>query len=169
MANRTPDFWRKFEILLSPLGGLLTAISVAVIGSCGAYLLNKKQDIDARNKVVTELTSQREQAETVLRKDMFAQIIESFLKPETSSPDLTVLNMELLAYNFHESLNLEPLFSYVQRQLARTAAPKEFLDRLEKVAKDVTRKQLLVLEEGGSKFIARSILLPLIATRTASF
>ena len=152
MAAKTPDFWRKLEILLSPMGGLLTAVSVAVIGTWGAYLLNKKQDIDARNKVFTELTSQREQAETVLRKDMFAQIIESFLKPEKSSPDLTVLNMELLAYNFHESLNLKPLFSYVQRQLDKNAAPKEFRDRLEKVAKDVTRKQLLVLEEGGPKF-----------------
>ena len=152
MAAKTPDFWRKLETLLSPVGGLLTAVSVAIIGICGTYLLNKKQEIDARNKVYTELTSQREQAETVLRKDMFAQIIESFLKPEKSSSDLTVLNMELLAYNFHESLNLKPLFSYVQRQLDRTAAPKEFRDRLEKVAKDVTRKQLLVLEEGGPKF-----------------
>jgi hypothetical protein len=134
------------------MGGLLTAVSVAVIGICGTYLLNKKQEIDARNKVFTELTSQREQAETVLRKDMFAQIIGSVLKPEESSQDLRVLYMELLAYNFHESLNLKPLFSYVQRQLDRTAAPKELRDRLEKVAKEISRKQLLVLEEGGQRF-----------------
>lgn len=152
MAGQTPDFWRKLEILLSPVGGLLTAISVAVIGSYGAYVLNKKEELDARNKVFTELTSQREQAETVLRKDMFAQIIESVLKPEKSSQDLTVLNMELLAYNFHESLNLKPLFSYVDRQLDRTGAPKDYRDRLERVARDVTRKELLVLEEGGEKF-----------------
>jgi len=133
------------------VGGLLTAISVAVIGSYGAYVLNKKQEIDARNKVFTELTSQREQAETVMRKDMFAQIIESVLKPEKSSQDLTVLNMELLAYNFHESLNLKPLFSYVHRHLDPISG-KQYLTRLEKVAKDVTRKQLLVLEEGGQKF-----------------
>ena len=107
MADQTPNFWRKLEILLAPLGGLLTAISVAVIGSYGAYVLNKKQEIDARNKVFTELTSQREQAETVMRKDMFAQIIESVLKPEKSSQDLTILNMELLAYNC-DGRNLVP-------------------------------------------------------------
>jgi hypothetical protein len=152
VAGQTADFWRKLEILLSPVGGLLTAVSVAVIGICGTYLLNKKQELDARNKVFTELTSQREQAETVLRKDMFAQIIGSVLKPEESSQDLRVLYMELLAYNFHESLNLKPLFSYVQRQLDRTAAPKELRDRLEKVAKEIARKQLLVLEEGGRRF-----------------
>ena len=152
MATQAPDFWKKLEVLLSPVGGLLTAISVAVIGSCGAYILNKKQEMDARAKVYAELTSQREQAETVMRKDMFAKIIESVLKPEKSSPDLTVLNMELLAYNFHESLNLKPLFSYVRRHLGEPTSAKQYLSRLEKVASDVTQKELLVLEEGGKKF-----------------
>src|SRR5438552_3491647 len=152
MGDQTPDFWKKLEIFLSPLGGALTAVSVAVIGIYGASILNRKQEIDTRAKVYAELMSQREQAETELRKDMFAKIIEFILKPEEASQDLKVLNMELLAYNFHESLNLKPLFSYVERQLDRTAASKEFRDRLEKVAKDVTRKQLLVLEEGGPKF-----------------
>ena len=92
------------------MGGLLTAISVAVIGSYGAYVLNKKQEIDARNKVFTELMSQREQAETVMRKDIFAQIIESVLKPEKSSQDLTVLNMELLAYNLRVAEFEAPFF-----------------------------------------------------------
>lgn len=152
MAEEPPDFWKKLAILLSPVGGLLTAISVAIIGSWGAYILNKKQEMDTRAKVFAELTSQREQAETVMRKDMFAQIIESILKPEKSSPDLAVLNMELLAYNFHESLNLKPLFSYVQRHLGPTSERQQYLDRLDKVASDVTQKQLLVLEEGGKKF-----------------
>jgi hypothetical protein len=154
VGDQTPDFWKKLEILLTPVGGLLTAISVAFIGIYGASVLNRKQEMDARAKVYAELTSQREQAETALRKDMFVHIIDSVLKPEKSSPDLTVLNMELLAYNFHESLDLKPLFSYVQRHLASVeqASAKQYLNRLEKVASDVTQKQLLVLEEGGQKF-----------------
>ena len=110
MEDRTPDFWRKLEILLSPVGGLLTAISVAVIGIYGASILNRKQEMDTRAKVYAELTSQREQAETALRKDMLEKIIEFIVTPEEASQDLKVLNMELLAYNFHESLNLKPLF-----------------------------------------------------------
>src|SRR6266566_6453490 len=106
MGDQLPDFWKKCEILLSPVGGVLTAVSVAFIGIYGASVLNRKQEMDTRAKVYAELTSQREQAETALRKDMFVSIIESFLKPEKSSPDLKVLNMELLAYNFHESLDL---------------------------------------------------------------
>jgi hypothetical protein len=151
MADQNPTFWRKLEILLAPMGAILTAISVAIIGFYGTRILNKKQELDARNKAFTELISQREQAETEMRKDMFAQIVGSVLKPEKSSHDLTVLNMELLAYNFHESLNLKPLFSYVERHLDPTS-DKQYLERLEKVAKDVTQKQLLVLEEAGQKF-----------------
>jgi len=150
MADQTPDFWKKLEILLAPVGGLLTAISVAVIGTMGAYVLNKKQETDTRSKVFAELMSQREQAETVMRKDMFGQIMTGVLKPEKSSPDLAVLNMELLAYNFHESLNLKPLFAYVRRHLP--ASEKHWQTRLDQAAADVVRNQLLVLEEVGMKF-----------------
>src|SRR4030088_3030860 len=101
MADETPDFWKKLQILLAPVGGLLTAISVAAIGSWGAYILKKNKESDTPSKVFAELMSQREQAETVMRKDMFAQIMGAVLKPEKSSPYLTVLNLELLAYNFH--------------------------------------------------------------------
>src|SRR5256714_6251019 len=152
MADQTPDFWKKLEILLAPVGGLLTALSVAIIGSWGAYILHNKQETETRTKVYAELMSQREQAETVMRKDMFAQIIDAVLKPEKSSPDLAVLNLELLAYNFHESLNLKPLFAYVRRHLGEPASATQYVDRLERVAREVTRKQLLVLEEAGQKF-----------------
>ena len=62
--------------------------------------------------------------------------------------------MELLTYNFHESLNLKPLFSHLQRQidLSKEESAKNYSERLKKVASDVTHKQMLVLEEDGQKF-----------------
>jgi len=148
------DGWSKAEIILSPIGGLLTALSVALLGFFASKYLNQKQESDTRARVYAELTSQREQAESVLRKDMFGSIFESFLKAPTPSLDVKVLNMELLAYNFHESLNLKPLFSYLQRQIgpAKDDTTRSYLARLEKVARDVTHKQMLVLEEDGQKF-----------------
>ena len=85
---------------------------------------------------------------------MFGSIFESFLKGSTPSTDIKVLNMELLAYNFHESLNLKPLFAHLQRQIGipKDDATKAYLDRLKKAASDVTHKQMLVLEEDGQKF-----------------
>jgi hypothetical protein len=42
---------------------------------------------------------------------MFKSIIDSFLRTGSSSIEDQVLNLELLVYNFHESLNLSPSFS----------------------------------------------------------
>ena len=154
--NPERDSWSKAQILLAPVGGLFTALAVACLGIYGSAFLNRKQELDTRARVYAELITQREQAESALRKDMFVSIIDAFLKPETVSFDVKVLNMELLAYNFHESLNLKPLFAYLQRKIGESKEDegfkKKLTKRLEKVAGDVTGKQMLVLAEVGQKF-----------------
>jgi hypothetical protein len=88
---------------------------------------------------------------------MFKSIIDSFLKPgmQNSPLDGQLLNIELLTYNFHESLNLKPLFLHLEKTILAIKNTHERaiqLDRLEQVARDVTRKQILSLEEAGAKF-----------------
>jgi hypothetical protein len=97
--------------------------------------------------------SKREESESALRKDMFASIIDTFLKPQVQSLDTRVLNLELLAYNFHESLNLKPLFVNIEQQVKDTKDPKkqDFRNRLSRVAREITRKQMVVLEAAGQK------------------
>lgn len=158
------DIWDKAGLILSSSGGLLTAVTVAIIGLIGSSYLKdreiaenarreREQLNDSKNRIYIELTSKREEAESALRKDMFVSIIQSFLRPGASGFDERVLNLELLAYNFHESLNLKPLFTYLERQINASADPhkKAYLDRLYKVAAEISRKQLLVLESAGQK------------------
>jgi hypothetical protein len=97
--------------------------------------------------------SRREESESALRKDMFVSIIQSFLRPGASTLDERVLNLELLSYNFHESLNLKPLFVYLEDKIGSSGDPhkKHYLDRLYKVATEISRKQMLVLEGAGQK------------------
>jgi hypothetical protein len=148
-SSEKRDNWSKAQVILVPL-------AVALVGLLGSNYLHRKQELDTRARVYAELISQREQAESALRKDMFVSIIDAFLKPDKTSRDVQVLNMELLAYNFHESLNLKPLFAYLRRTIHDSDEPeakkKGFLNRLEKVASDVTDKQMLVLAEVGQKF-----------------
>ena len=144
------DRWSKAQVIIVPL-------SVAAVGFFGSNYLGKRQELDTRARVYAELITQREHAESALRKDMFVSIIEPFLKPDKTSKDVQVLDMELLAYNFHESLNLKPLFAYVHRTIKDSGEPettkKKLLDRLEKVADDVKDKQRLVLAEVGAQFL----------------
>jgi hypothetical protein len=159
------DFWDKLAVVLQSGGGLITAITVAILGFIGSnYLKDREiaenamrermQANETNVRIYTELMSRREEAESALRKDMFVSMIQSFLKPGAISLDEKVLNLELLAYNFHESLNLKPLFLYIDRQIRASGDParKEYSARVQKVATEITRKQMLVLEAAGVKF-----------------
>jgi hypothetical protein len=159
------DLWGKLAVILQSGGGLLTAITVAILGFIGSNYLKDREISETASRermqanetnvrIYTELMSRREESESALRKDMFVSMIQSFLKPGTASLDEKVLNLELLSYNFHESLNLKPLFLYIDRHVRASQDPrkKDYLERLQKVASEIARKQMLVLEGAGAKF-----------------
>ena len=154
MAGNGKDRWDKLNVILQPVGGLLTALAVAGLGFFGSQFLNQRQALETNSRLYTELMSRREEAESALRKDMFKSIIDSFFNPKSASVEDKVLNLELLSHNFHESLNLKPLFLHMRKQVtsSRSADRRQLMGRLEKVATEITRKQMLVLEGAGTKF-----------------
>jgi hypothetical protein len=154
MGDTRRDGWDKVSIILQPVGGLLTALAVAAVGFFASSFLERRQAIDTNVRLYSELMSKREEAESGLRKDMFVSIFQSFLQPALASLDTKVLNLELLVYNFHESLNLKPLFTHLKREVAgsKEGAKHDYMERLDKAAREVVRKQMLVLEGAGKKF-----------------
>ncbi|MCC7258492.1 MAG: hypothetical protein IT486_08965 [Gammaproteobacteria bacterium] len=167
--KKKKDFWDKAAIVLHPLGGLLTAFAVAYVGMTGSQLLERRQSLDTNARLYSEIMSRREEAESSLRKDMFVSIISTFLRPGADDLGAKVLNLELLAYNFHDSLNLKPLFLEIQRQLLRSgdAARAGYLERIRRVAREITAKQLFALEGHGQSF-RRSVDLEALATAGAA-
>jgi predicted nucleotidyltransferase len=123
------DGWDKAEIIFKFLGGVLAALLVAALGIYGNSYLQKSQRMDSDIKLYTQLLSNKETAENSLRATMFGQILQSFLKPadaeETGEEaDLARiremrLNLELLARNFHESLDMKPLFQHLLMEILR--------------------------------------------------
>jgi hypothetical protein len=150
------DFWDRLQIVLSPLGGLLTALGVASLGLFGSRALERQQSNEAKLRLYSELMTRREESEATLRKEMFQSIIGSFFDVQSTTLETKLLKMELLAQNFHEALNLVPLFEHIQREI--TAAPlsaeakRGYEGRLGDLAREVTRKQMIVLEAGGRRF-----------------
>ncbi|MEO8430244.1 MAG: hypothetical protein ABI592_01960 [Acidobacteriota bacterium] len=162
---RHRDAWEKSDIILKPVGGLLTAVAVAVLGlwtssylrereGRDAALRERMQTSDTNARLYSELTSRREESESALRKDMFTSIINSFLREGPATAEQKMLNLELLVYNFHESLNLKPLFLHIQREVRGTPRQAEYLERLHQVAEQVIHKQMLVIGDGGETFDA---------------
>ena len=154
MENKEKDLWDKTAIVLHPLNGLLTALAVALLGYYTSTILRQNETRQTNERVYTELMSSREQAESGLRKDMFLSIIQTFLRPEAAGLEARMLNLEMLAYNFHESLNLKPLFSHMDRLITASTDPGKtgYVNRLNQVAREITTRQLVLLEQVGKKF-----------------
>jgi hypothetical protein len=160
MGNGASQSKGKGDAVFKVVGSLLVAVTVAIIGLISTHYLERRQVNELRIRLYTELMSQREEAESALRKDMFTSIIDTFLKPAKIELEEKVLNLELLAYNFHESLNLKPLFLHIQKLIEQEAKlpdsdPAEIEDccnRLRKVAREITGKQMLSLKGVGVSF-----------------
>lgn len=158
-TKKARDSWDKLDIILKFAGGVLTALAVALVGILGSSFLAKRQDVEANIRLYTELMSKREEADTSLRKEMFNSIITNFLKPASrKQPDKMILNLELLAYNFHDSLDLGPLFKDVYRHFEKDQPlerNKQYVERLVKLTRDVIEKQVAMVEEAGVKLDGR--------------
>jgi hypothetical protein len=158
-AKKEKDVWDKLQIIFHPLNGLLTAVAVALLGYYTSSVLRSNEEQTTKQRIYTELTTSREQADSILRKDMFLSIIETFQRPESSSLESKMLNLELLTYNFHDSLNLKPLFAHMARLIAESpdkTQQAKYKVRLNQIGRDIATRQLVLLEQVGSKF-SRSI------------
>jgi hypothetical protein len=137
-----------------------TILTVLAIPLALAYLSHryeattaKNQAADARLRLYTELLTSREQADSGLRKDMFGKVLDTFMTKRDGDVEQQLVELELLAANFQDSLNLSPLFRQLRRQI-NLQAPKEkadLMDRLETVANDVKARQIEALELVGAK------------------
>lgn len=174
------DKWEKAESLSKVIGSVLIPVAIFVLGYWGNKYLQERQSLETKRQLYTQLMSRREESESSLRKDMFTSIVKSFIEPGSTTPCLEekVLDLELLAYNFYDSLNLKPIFKHLKKQIdyeislangkikqiaalgkARNQCEgksidtlNDYLDRLNSVAKIITQKQLHVLEQVGTKF-----------------
>lgn len=142
-------------------------VAIPVVTLVAGYLfnasLNSRQLQDSKVRLYADMMGRREEADSSLRKDMFNSILTTFMNPGTAQPqrlETEVLNIELLAYNFNESLDLGPLFKHLQRELDAAHADQSLLWRLERVAQDVKERQLSALTDGGQVETGELILPP---------
>jgi hypothetical protein len=119
--KRKKDRWDKADIVLRATIGVLTPLVIALIG----YMLNsslRRAEAEAANlRLYSQLMSSREQADSGLRKDVLMSTMASFLAAEDTDIESKLLRLELLATNFHDSLNLKPLFLHLDRLLVASS------------------------------------------------
>lgn len=147
MANK--DKWDILDILLK---GFMPAALIFISFETTNFI-KKQESLDANRRLYTEIATSREQAESSLRKEMFSSVIKTFLTPSDGNtpPKLEeqVLAIQMLAYNFHEVIDLGPLFKYVAKKTDKADSKTqqfELKKQLLKAASEVIEKQLAALQ-----------------------
>ena len=139
---------------------VLKAVAIPLVTLFLGFLfnnsLNSRQERESNVRLYTEMMGRREQADSDLRKDMFKSILDTFMQKNPNlKPDEVlnqqVLNLELLADNFHESLDLAPLFKHVRSLIPEQeeGPHADMRRRLEKVSQEVIGRQLTVISDNG--------------------
>lgn len=138
------------------LKGVAMPLVALVLGFVFNASLASRQAQESKMRLYTEMMGRREQADSDLRKDMFKSILDTFMSKDPKlerSQQLRqeVLNLELLAYNFHESLDIGPLFKDVRSRIPddKEGFNAELRKRLEKVAQEVIERQLTLVSDTG--------------------
>lgn len=173
------------DIGLKAATPLIVGIVIAWVGLFGDETLTRISNQQQSARLLTELQIKREQAESELRKDIFAQALDAFLLKGRATDGKVgplsqlemskqLLRLELLALNFGDSLSLSPLFAEMRKDLTNSRPVNEdekrgyadrrsrLLKRLNSLAQRVASTQLSSLEKHG---IAKSLVIPLYEYR----
>lgn len=150
-SSHAPDVLDIIDVLAK----LIAAIALVL----GAYIANSFQS----KMTGTTLLSQREDSETQLRASMLNSLVEPVIGAEKGTkipPESKRLLVELLALNFHEHFELNPLMVQVDREFSSNEPPdgmsveeaKKARESLRSVARRVSSQQIasLIREETGS-------------------
>jgi hypothetical protein len=134
------DWWRWLQILVVP-------VTTIIIGQYASSW----QEKESARRTYADMMSRREEAESALRKDMFQTTISPFLQHKSDDIEASVLRLELLVTNFHDALDLSPLFKDVYRTLVtkKTEASAKLLARLATSAQEVVRREVDAIREAS--------------------
>lgn len=125
----------------------------------------ERTKVEQNFKLYTEMLGKREQEDTQVRSQLFDKLLGTYLDPKSKDLDARLVALELLALNFHDALNLSPLFWELDRRLAATpgAQGRALRDQLEHVGQQVKERQAALLTVDGESYpldIDLSLLFP---------
>jgi hypothetical protein len=115
----------------------------------------RRDQADQKVRLYTELLSKREESDTLVRRQLFDRLMGSYLAPNSNDIRKRLVALDLLSLNFHESLNLSPLFWELAgdiAQLAPGAQRDEDQRYLDRVAQQVKTREASLLEVDGTRY-----------------
>jgi hypothetical protein len=135
----------RFKEWVEIIAKLLPGIGAVIAGIFIPLVIHISGEKSRNNQLYAEIVSKREISDTELRAKMFENLIKSFFgdgpKDQSDQKKLTLLR--LLALNFHEFFNLEPLYDQLESELKT----KEDKERLRDISREIVGKQEAMLSQ----------------------
>lgn len=123
--------------------------------SADLALAQERERSEQKFQLYINLLSKREESDTAMRLGLFSSMIGTYMERDTKDIGQKLTQLELLSLNFHDSLNLNPLFWDFQRrinQTSRGASRDALQEHLDRVATGVKDRQAALLEVGAVRW-----------------
>jgi len=123
--------------------------------SADLALAQERERSEQKFQLYINLLSKREESDTAMRLGLFSSMIGTYMERDTKDIAQKLTQLELLSLNFHDSLNLNPLFWDFQRridQTSRGASRDALQEHLDRVATGVKERQAALLEVGAVRW-----------------
>ncbi len=114
----------------------------------------RREQAEQQFRLYTDLMSKREESDTAVRRGLFDKLMGTYLAPNPGDVGKRLVALELLSLNFHDSLNLSPLFWELASDIGKAPAGKardEYSEHLDRVASQVKARQASLLEADGRR------------------
>ena len=135
------------------VGTLALPIALCIVPLLFQIAWNQRAERENQFRLYTELLSKREEADMNVRRGIFDKIFDKYM-PDTKDVATTLVGIELLAANFHDSLDISPLFWQLDRRIIKESDAKvrdDQLRELARIAGAVKARQIEGLELAGKK------------------
>ena len=114
----------------------------------------RREQAEQQFRLYTDLMSKREEADTAMRRGLFDKLMGTYLTPNPGDVGKRLVALELLSLNFHDALNLSPLFWELANDIEKSPAGTrrdDFAEHLDRVATQVKQRQASLLEVDGKR------------------
>jgi hypothetical protein len=114
----------------------------------------RRDQAEQQFRLYTDLMSKREESDTAVRRGLFDKLMGTYLAPNPGDIGKRLVALELLSLNFHDSLNLSPLFWELANDIEKSptgARRNEHTEQLDRVAAAVKQRQAALLEVDGGR------------------
>jgi hypothetical protein len=151
--EKAKDIWDKLQTISSISGAIFVPIALLIGGYALDRSIKSQNDIMENKRISLQLTNAREKSDSDLKTSMFSKLLEKYESSDKQEdPKQKLFFLELLVYNFSETLTLTPIINDLLADFRKD--PGSYIgleDRLATALREAGARQIASLSITGAQ------------------